>query len=103
MKKLFACIIFLIVITTGCKEKFIPAIISANKNYLVVEGFINSGPQPTSISLTRTTRLYDSAIIVYEHNAVVNIESENNEVFPLNENGNGVYISSSLNLNPNTK
>jgi len=103
MKKLFACIVFLIIITTGCKEKYIPAIISATTNYLVVEGFISSGSQPTTITLTRTTRLYDSAIIVYEHNAVVNIESENNQVFPLTENGNGVYISSSLNLNANEK
>ncbi|MEP6595794.1 MAG: DUF4249 domain-containing protein [Ginsengibacter sp.] len=103
MKKLFSSIICLVIITVGCKEKYLPAVAFETSGYLVVEGFISSSQQPTSILLTRTTRLYDSVNIVYEHNAVVNIESENNETFPLYENGNGAYISSSLNLNSNEK
>lgn len=103
MKKLFICIIFFVIITGGCKEKYLPSIASPSAGYLVVEGFINSGPEPTSISLTRTTRLYDPAHIVNEHNAVVNIESEIHETFPLNEIGNGVYVSSPLNLDNHKK
>jgi Domain of unknown function (DUF4249) len=102
MKKLFIYIIFLL-ITGGCKEKYLPSITSPSTGYLVVEGFINSGQEPTSISLTRTTRLFDSVNIIYEHNAVVNIESENHQTFPLYENGNGVYVSSFLSLNNNEK
>ena len=81
MKKLFIYIIFL-VITAGCKEKYIAPIQSPPAGYLVVEGFINSGQSATSITLTRTTRLYDSVDIIREHNAVVNIQGENNETFP---------------------
>jgi hypothetical protein len=102
MKKLFIYILFLI-IAAGCKEKYLPPVQSPNTGYLVVEGFINSGQEPTSITLTRTTKLYDSVNIIYEHNAVVNIEGENQESFPLSETGNGVYLSSSLNLNKNEK
>jgi hypothetical protein len=87
----------------GCREKYLPAITSSSSDYLVVEGFISSSQQPTSILLTRTTRLYDSVNVVQEHNAVVNIESENNETFPLYETGNGVYTSFPLNLNSNVK
>jgi Domain of unknown function (DUF4249) len=103
MKKLFSYIIFLS-ITAGCKEKYVAPIQSPSTGYLVVEGFINSGPGTTSIRLTRTTMLYDSVDIISEHNAVVNIEGENNEIFPLYENGNGIYISPSpFNLNNNEK
>jgi Domain of unknown function (DUF4249) len=103
MKKLFNYIIFL-VITTGCKEKYIAPVQSPPTGYLVVEGFINSGQSATSITLTRTTGLYDSANIINEHNALVNVEGENNEILPLYESGNGIYISpSSLNLNNNEK
>ncbi|MEO6456465.1 MAG: DUF4249 domain-containing protein [Ginsengibacter sp.] len=102
MKKLLIYIIFFFV-TLGCKEKYLPSLTSPATGYLVVEGFISSGPQPTSISLTRTTKLYDATNIIYEHKAIVNIESENHTTFQLFENGNGVYISSSLNLNKNEK
>lgn len=99
MKNLFIYIIFF-VIAAGCKEKYIAPVQSPATGYLVVEGFINSGQEPTSITLTRTTKLYDSVNIIYEHNAAVNVEGENQETFPLYENGNGVYISSApLNLN----
>jgi len=98
MKNLFIYIIFFIT-ALGCKEKYIAPVQSPATGYLVVEGFINSGQEPTSITLTRTTKLYDSVNIIYEHNAEVNIEGENQETFPLYENGNGVYVSSaSLNL-----
>ncbi|MGZ4091290.1 MAG: DUF4249 family protein, partial [Bacteroidia bacterium] len=99
MKNLFIYIIFFI-IAAGCKEKYIAPVQSPDTGYLVVEGFINSGQDPTSITLTRTTKLYDSVNIIYEHNAEINVEGENQETFPLSENGNGVYISSApLNLN----
>ena len=90
-------------ITAGCKERFIPSVTSPSTGYLVVEGFISSSPEPTSITLSRTIRLVDSVNILYEHDAVVTIESDNNETFPLFETGNGVYVSSSLNLNSSEK
>src|ERR1700704_5057971 len=97
-------IAFLTLVTAGCKEKYLPRVTSPDTGYLVVEGYINSGQQPTTISLTRTTKLYDTAQIIYEHNAEVKIEGENQEIFPLYDNGNGLYTSSAqLNLNSSEK
>ncbi|QEC66113.1 DUF4249 domain-containing protein [Panacibacter ginsenosidivorans] len=92
-----------IVITVSCKEVYQPNIVSPTTGYLVVEGFINSGGGPTTITLTGTTELVDSVSIAYEHNAQVNIESDNNESFSLEEGFNGIYTSDSLNLNPLSK
>ncbi len=93
MKILFYYIAFMIILTAGCKEKYLPPITSPDTGYLVVEGYINSGPQPTSVILSRTTKLYDAVQIQYEHNAAVNVEGENQETFQLYENGNGLYVS----------
>lgn len=99
MKKLFVCIAFIIA-TWSCKDKYLPLVSSPQTGYLVVEGFINSNGA-TSIILTRTIKLYDSVNVIYEQNAQVNIEGENQDTYPLFENANGGYTSSSLNLNNN--
>ncbi len=102
MKKFYTyCIFFFI--ACSCKEKFIANIQSPNIGYLVVEGFINGGQGPTTITLSRSVKLYDAVNTIYELNAIVTIESESNEYFPVLENGNGVYTSASLNLNSNEK
>lgn len=101
-KKIFIYLFFFF-IACSCKEKFIANITSPNTGYLVVEGFISSGQSPTTITLSRTLKLYDSINVINELNAIVTIESENNEIFPVYENGNGVYTSASLNLNNNEK
>ena len=100
--KLLGIFILIIAISDGCKNEFRPSVQSPATGYLVVEGFINSAG-PTSISLTRTTKLYDTVRDVNEHNAIVSIEGQNNESFPLYESGNGTYISNALNLNSNEK
>ncbi len=70
---------------------------------LVVEGFINSNG-PTTITLSRTIKIYDDSVVDNrEHNAMVNIEGENNDSYPLYETGDGVYTSDSLQLNSNEK
>lgn len=102
MKKIFFYLIIL-VIFTNCKEPFTVPVSSPSSGYLVVEGFINSGESPTTITLSRTTKLYDSVINIYENFARVTIESESNASFPLNENTDGVYVSSQLNLNSSEK
>ena len=103
MKKLFLYIIFFFT-AFGCKEKFNTDLPSPSTGYLVVEGFIGSGNDPTTINLSRSVKLIDSVNIIYETNASVNVEGENNETFPLNENVNGSYTSSGpLNLNANEK
>lgn len=101
--KIIFCSFILLMIGIGCRETYNAPIASPPTGYLVVEGFINSGQGPTSITLTRTTKLYDSVDIIYEHNALLTIEGENNESFPLRESGTGTYLSSTLNLNSSEK
>ncbi len=103
MKNLL-CATMLWTLVAGCKEKYNPPVSSPPTGYLVVEGFINSGTEPTTITLSRTTTLYDSVnnnSQVFENNAEVSIESNADESFPLSETGNGVYTSSSQLLNSN--
>ena len=92
-----------VLIAVSCKEVYQPNIESPTTGYLVVEGFINSNGGSSTITFTRTTKLDDSVSIAYEHNAQVQIESENNEVYPMPEGFNGAYTSAALTLNPNTK
>ena len=56
------------------------------------------------LHLSRTLKIYaDSVVDNGEHNAMVNIEGENNESYPFYETGDGVYTSDSLQLNSNEK
>jgi hypothetical protein len=91
-----------VIIVVSCKEVYHPNIVSPTTGYLVVEGFINNDG-PTTITLTRATKLVDSVSIAYEHNAQVNIESDHNERYPLTEGFNGIYTFPPLNLNPLSK
>lgn len=101
--KSLICLFLIGSFATGCKIEYRPSLKSPSSGYLVVEGFINSDG-PTSITLSRTIKIYnDSVVDNREHNALVNIEAQSNESFPLYETGDGVYTSSSLQLNSNEK
>ena len=84
----------------SCKDKFVPKVQSPNTGYLVVEGFINSGGGQTMITLTRTTKLYDTASIIYDNGAQVMIESNQNQIYPLSFEGNGTYVYPPIYLDP---
>ena len=93
-------IILAIIITPACKQVYNAPVNSPATGYLVVEGFISSAAQSiTSIQLTRTTKLVDTTNVIYEHNALVTIEGSGNDIYALNETGNGIYTSDSLTLN----
>jgi hypothetical protein len=103
IKKLF-CLFLIGLSGAGCKIEYRPPIQSPKTGYLVVEGLINSDGGPTTITLSRTLKIYDdSTRDNREHNAIVNIEGSNNETFPLYETGDGVYRSSPLLLNSSEK
>ncbi|MGN6801628.1 MAG: DUF4249 domain-containing protein [Ginsengibacter sp.] len=99
-----ACLFLLGFLGTSCKTEYYPKVQSPSSGYLVVEGFINGSDSPTVITLSRTLKIYDDSVVNNrEHNAIVSIESENNESFPLYETGDGVYTSASLHLSSNEK
>lgn len=101
--KSIVVLFFAITVIVSCKEVYEPNVQSPATGYLVVEGFINSGDSPTVITLSRTTKLVDTIETLYEHGAQVNIESDNNESFPLIEKEDGTYVSGFLLLNNNNK
>src|ERR1700739_4681324 len=87
----------------GCKKAYVPPVISSNNSYLVVEGLINTGADSTFIKLTRTVKLSDANTPKPELGAIVMVEGDNNSAYPLQEAGNGVYSTASLNLPSSAK
>lgn len=102
MKKRYVFIIAALLLF-ACKEAYNPPVSSPVTGYLVVEGFINSGNGVSTVKLTRTTKLVDTAAIIYEHNALVQIEDENNTTYPLLEKDSGNYVSDNLSLSAASK
>ncbi len=82
----------------GCKDIYKPTIISSNNSYLVVEGVLNAGNGPTTIRLTRTFKLDDSARLRAETNAQLYVDGKDNITRPLSMAGDGFYSSPNLNL-----
>ena len=95
MNKLLTIIIILLV--AGCKEKFISPAPNVVTGYLVVEGVVNNGQEPTNIRLSRTTSLDDENIIK-ESGAIVKLESSNNTSLLLYESNEGSYTLDNLQL-----
>lgn len=101
MKKLLYCCIVLLAFS--CKEKYAPPYTPPTKGYLVVEGTINSGQGPTTIKLSRTIILLDSARPKNETKALVRVEGEDNSSYVLPETAQGTYSINQLTLNNNVK
>src|ERR1700709_1110896 len=96
MKKTFY--IFMVMLLVHCKERYEMPTNSPASGYLVVEGRINLG-SPTSFQLSRTLPLPGSRSSVMERNGELQVEDQNNTVFPLADKGKGVYSADALNLN----
>jgi hypothetical protein len=90
-------------ITLGCKETYLPPIVKNPPVNLVVEGFINNGPDGTVINLSTTYLLSDSTATTPITGATVIVEGTDNSSNPVYELGNGVYsaVLPSLNSNNN--
>lgn len=93
---------FVLIIISGCKDRFEADIKFADTGFLVVEGYINIGDDAvTKIILSRTTPIDEEdedRRPEYVSGATVAIEDEDNQLFFLNENSDGVYLSSPLDL-----
>lgn len=92
------------VIFFSCKKIYEPPEIQAETNFLVVDGTINCGQGAiTSITLSRSKRLNDSTLFDPELSAQVSIEEEQGSIFFVPEQGNGLYLTPPLNLDPSKK
>lgn len=89
---------FIIVVSFACKDPYKPHVVSSSISNLVVEGVLNAGTGPTSIRLTRSFKLDDTARLRGERNAQVSVEGKDNTTRQLIMNGDGFYTSPGLNL-----
>jgi hypothetical protein len=98
------CFVFIVIaFTVRCKQAYAPPAITAPNNYLVVDGFINTGANAvTTIHLTRTRNLNDTAVAgIPELNAQMSIVAANASgiSYPLSDPANaGIYSSAALTL-----
>ena len=73
-----------------CKQPYISPYTSPKTGYLVVEGYI-SGNTLTSFRLSRTIKLSSDTTNPQEPGATVQVEGTDNSVYPLIDEGGGVY------------
>ena len=93
-------ILSILFFSLACKKPFIHDGITESPSLLVVEGVINTAGQST-IYLSRTQKLADKLKANSETKAKVQVEGQNNTIFPLTENTAGTYSAAQMNLNPN--
>jgi hypothetical protein len=96
-------LVFITVISVGCKKPYNPPAINASASYLVVEGVINAGADSTFIKLSHTVNLSSKVIANPELHALLTIESDQNTSYPLTEAAKGTYVSAGLNLDNSRK
>ena len=83
----------LLALVTGlcqCKQTYVSPYTSPPTGYLVVEGYI-TGKGPTQFTLSRTIPLPGDSTIPVVTGAQLQVEGSDNSVYPLIEQGNGVY------------
>ena len=98
--RIYIMVCVLIPLGYACKHSFDPPTIPAKSRPLVVEGFINSGADATTtVSLTRVQDVSIADTLLPELHAVVFIEGQGGDKYPLLENGNGKYSADHLTLN----
>ncbi len=104
-KRAFIFLLSVVVITIGtaCKKPYLPHVVDASVNYLVVQGVVNAGSDSTFIQISRTVKLSSQTAAAPEANAIVNVESDNGVSYPLIEQATGRYASPGLNLDATHK
>ncbi|HTL07218.1 MAG TPA: DUF4249 domain-containing protein [Chitinophagaceae bacterium] len=97
-------IALLMALVATCKKPYEPTVLIKGDNYLVVDGFINTGTNGiTTLILSRTKNLTDTVVSIPERNANVRIVSAAGSTYSLQEQAEGVYNSGPLQLNGNTQ
>jgi len=98
----FFLYILVVLLLTGCKQRYDPPVQSPVTGYLVVDGVINSGPGTASITLSRTTK-FENKNMVYEKGALVKLEGEDNSMYTLVEKTQGQYSIDNISLDAGKK
>ncbi len=69
----------------ACKEKYFPQTNDVNPNYLVIDGFINTGGDSTIVRLSRTFKLESKAVMAVERGATVIVENDGGASYTITE------------------
>jgi Domain of unknown function (DUF4249) len=93
---------WLLISIAACKDKYNPDVHLPTSGFLVVEGFINAGTGPTTISLSRTAAL-DHIVEIPEPGAQIEIQSEPGASYPLSEDTIGKYSINQFSLDSSRK
>ncbi|MFT2007996.1 DUF4249 domain-containing protein [Pontibacter sp. 13R65] len=99
-KYLLWCFLLLL---SSCIDPFQPEVVERSHNYLVVDGFINSGNGPTAFRLSRTQNLSEQGEPVSETGATVTVEEEGGAYYRLAEETAGTYAAPVLPIQPDKK
>jgi hypothetical protein len=99
--KIALCNVVLLIL--ACKEQYPLPTETSNLNMLVVEGYLNSGPGPTIVRLSRTSNPNEITNFVAESRAQVFVQGEDNTNFVLTGNNSGEYTNTQLKLAGNQK
>lgn len=93
------CLLVIGINAWSCIKPYNPNISSPATGYLVVEGNLNTAPAPTTITLSRTEPLSDTASEIFESGATVYVEGSDGFVDSVTSSGNGAYNFGALPLN----
>ncbi len=98
IKLLPASLVLACTVFYACKEKYSPVIKDVDPNYLVIDGFINTGGDSTIFKISRTFKIDNKAVYATERNAVVTVENDGgvNVLLPELSSKPGVYSIPSL-------
>jgi len=85
--------LLLVLSMDGCIQPFSPPEVNSDEDYLVVDGFFNTGRTDTSrIELRRTQNVNQTAQPIVETGASVTVEEEAGQVYQFTESGKGLYV-----------
>lgn len=103
--QIFSLTGFLLLAAAGCKQSYTPPAQKTNINLLVVDGMLNSAAGGVSnFRLSRTQKIGDSAgAYTPELQAQLTILGSSGDSYSFLEQGNGLYTTAALSLNPTEK
>jgi hypothetical protein len=96
MRKIAYCCLTILLLC--CRDKYDAPVKAPVTGYLVVEGYISANG-PAEIHLTRSIPLSDTAKLINETLAKVQLQGRDNSNYTLAETPGGIYTNSLLNLN----
>lgn len=81
-----------------CKDKYNAPVNVPITGYLVIEGYI-SAKGPAELHISRTIPLADTAKLINETLAKVQLQGRDNSTYNLGETSGGIYLNTGINLN----